>query len=122
MHQYNEDRKVECWVQRGVYYKSYKGSVECVINNGNQTLKEDSYHNTRNSSINVEVSIWCLMTHKNRRSSNRIRRMDKVVVRDWCGWLNQESFLKAYNIRFIDRVNSGGHFYGSKNHGYSSGE
>ena len=31
-----------------------------------------------------------------------MRRMDEVVVRNWCGWLNQESFMKAYNMRFID--------------------
>ena len=31
--------------------------------------------------------------------------MDKGMVKDWCGWLNQ-GFLKAYNIRFIDRVDT----------------
>ena len=44
--------------------------------------------------------------------------MDEVLVRDWCGWLNQ-GFLKPYNMRFTD---SGGNFYRSGNHGYSSGE
>ena len=32
-----------------------------------------------------------------------MRTMDEVVVRDWCGWLNQGGFLKAYNMRFIDK-------------------
>ena len=30
--------------------------------------------------------------------------------------------MKAYNLRFIDRVDGGGNFYGSRNHGYSNGE
>ena len=62
------------------------------------------------------------MMDKNRRSSNKMRRVDEVVVRDCCGWLNQKGFLKAYNMRFIDRVSSGGNFFGSGNYGYSSGE
>ena len=48
--------------------------------------------------------------------------MDEVVIRDWCRWLNQ-GFLRACKLRLIDkRVDSGGHFYGSGSHGYSSGE
>ena len=69
-------------------------------NNSNPMLNEDSYHSIKNSSGNVEVSIWCLMMDKNRSSSKRMRRMDEVVVRDWCGWLNQKGFLKAYNKGF----------------------
>ena len=61
------------------------------------------------------------MMDKN-RSSNRMRRIDEVVVRDWCGWLNQKGFLKVYNLRFIDRVDSRGHFHGSGDHGYSRRE
>ena len=55
------------------------------------------------------------MMDKN-RSSNRMRRMDEVIVTDWCGWLNQKGFLRAYNLRFIDIVDSKGNFYGSGNH------
>ena len=49
------------------------------------------------------LSIWCLMMDKNRSSSNKIKRMDEVVVRDRCWWLKQKGFLKAYNMKFIDR-------------------
>ena len=63
------------------------------------------------------------MMDKNRTSTNRMRRMDAVVVRDWCGWLNQESFLKAYNMIFIYRAQIAEVIYmGVENHGYSSGE
>ena len=50
-----------------------------------------------------------------------MRRMDEVVIRDLSGWLTQEGFLKANNLRFIDGVDSRANFYGSRNHGYSSG-
>ena len=42
------------------------------------------------------------MVDKKRRSSDGMRRMDGVVIRDQYRWLNQEGFLKAYDLRFID--------------------
>ena len=54
----------------------------------------------------------------NNRICNRIRRMDEMVTGDRCRWLNQDGFLKAYNLRFMDSVDRS-NFYESGNQGYS---